>query len=135
MMWPFVAYTKRRPADYKKSWGEAMALATFAFLVSFVAYGIVPHQWLTWADNELNWRPDKFLHGPGEILKPRAEGGPFMPFTLTYLVLRDLIAVIIYGVLLGLNVWAWGYWNKRGETKAEVEVTSEFGRPLVREGS
>ena len=30
----------------------------------FLAYGVVPHQWLTHADTELNWRPDKILTGP-----------------------------------------------------------------------
>ena len=28
-----------------------------------LAYGIVPHQWLTFADNQLLWRPDKLMLG------------------------------------------------------------------------
>lgn len=130
----FFVYKNRRPPGYVMSWGEAMLLATFTFLVMFIAYGILPHQWLIWADNELNWRPDKILYGPGNILQPQEFGGD-LPLTITYQTLRDLIAVIIYVVLLGINIWLWQVWNKRG-TGASTEVeASTFGRPLVKEGA
>nr|MCS5684337.1 hypothetical protein [Acidimicrobiales bacterium] len=57
-------YRQRCPADKEFTWGEAMLFATYVFLVLFWAYGVVPHQWLTWADSELNWRPDRFIVGP-----------------------------------------------------------------------
>ena len=31
--------------------------SVYVFGVFFLAYGVVPHQWLTHADNELDWRP------------------------------------------------------------------------------
>ncbi|MYH87495.1 MAG: hypothetical protein F4125_02530 [Acidimicrobiaceae bacterium] len=55
-----LAYAKRRPPDAPHTWGEAMFGAMFVFFLLFMAYGVVPHQWLTWAENELAWRSDNF---------------------------------------------------------------------------
>jgi hypothetical protein len=124
-----VAYMKRRPLDASLTWGEAMAAATFAFFVVFMAYGVVPHQWLTWADNELNWRADRLLLGPGEVFTK------VLPFELTYLVLRDVVVSAIYGGFLGAHMALWAAWQNRGKPKPkdrpELE-TSPFGRPLVK---
>ena len=116
---------KRRPADAPTTWGEAMVAAAFIFFVLFMAYGVAPHQWLTFADNEWNWRADKILVGPGKILEA-------LPFTLTYRVLRDLIVVGIYGVMLGVHVGLWVWWQKRGQAKPKEIETSPYGRPLVK---
>jgi hypothetical protein len=126
-------YRTRRPVGTVLTWGEAMVAGTYVFFVFFWVYGVVPHLWLTWADNELGWRPDKLLVGPGSILEPQALGGWF-PFTINYLVLRDIIAVLIYVAFLAGNIWLWAVWQNRGKKAAEVPavVESEFGRPLVR---
>lgn len=130
-------YDKKAPRNKQMTWGEAMIAGTYVFAVFFWVYGVVPHFWLEWADKGLNWRADKLVFGPGDILKPQAEGG-WLPFTLTYLVIRDLIAVIIYSVVLGGNIWYWMHWQSRdtraAEAEKQVEEPSEFGRPLVREG-
>lgn len=119
---------KRRPIGTPTSWGEAMFGATYVFAVLFMAYGVVPHQWLTHADNELAWRSDKILHGPGDLFDR-------LPFTITYVVVRDLIVVGIYVVFLGLMMFVFSWWQKRGTKKAVPELTtSTFGRPLVRKG-
>ncbi len=130
-----VMYMRRRPVGVRVTWGEAMFGAMVVFFGLFWIYGVVPHQWLTWADNELNWRTDKLFVGPGGILRAQAQGGSF-PFTITYVVIRDLIAVAIYGVALVVNVAMFFMWQNRGK-KAEAQVIerSSFGRPLVREGS
>jgi hypothetical protein len=118
-------YAKRRPVGTPLTWGEAMAAALFVFGLAFWVYGVVPHQWLSWADNELGWRSDVLLVGPGGLLGN-------LPFDVTYLVLRDLVAVVIYGVLLGGQLYLWAMWQKRGQT-APVEIeASSYGRPLVR---
>ena len=58
-----------------------------------------------------------------------------LPFDLPYLVLRDVVAVLIYGLALAGNIAGWMVWQNRGKT-APVEVEkSEYGRPIVREGS
>ncbi|MDH3705180.1 MAG: hypothetical protein OES57_03895 [Acidimicrobiia bacterium] len=127
-------YKDRTPRDHDFTWGEAMVFATFVFSGFFLAYGIVPHQWLVWADNELNWRPDRTVWGIGNILRPEAEGG-WLPLTISWLTIRDLIAVTIYGILLGVNIWLWSVWQNRGKDDTKVvEKVSEYGRPLVKEG-
>ena len=64
LVWGFYAYLRRCPAEKEFTWGEAMVFATYVFFILFWVYGVVPHQWLTWADSELNWRPDRFIVGP-----------------------------------------------------------------------
>ncbi len=131
-----MAYMRRRQVGTPVTWGEAMFGAMIVFFGMFWVYGVVPHQWLTWADNELNWRTDKLFVGPGGILRAQAQGGSF-PFTITYVVIRDFIAVAIYGVALVGNVAMWSMWQNRGKRAAAAEDVerSSFGRPLVREGS
>ena len=53
---PFFIMKKRRPVGTPLTWGEAMVAATWAFFLMFWVYGVVPHQWLTMADAEWNWR-------------------------------------------------------------------------------
>jgi hypothetical protein len=136
-------YMGRRPVGTPLTWGEAMVAAVYVFFLLFWMYGVVPHQWLTWADNELRWRPDKIF------LQPRAKTAACswkwgtakgcikwpLPITVSWQTMRDLVAVGIYGIELGGMGMLWVKWQKRGQ-KAPVAVEkSEFGRPLVREGS
>lgn len=125
---PIGIYAKRRPVGTWLSWGEAMIAATYVFFIMFWAFGVVPHQWLTWADNELNWRPDVIVVGPGNVL------ADYLPFSITKQTLRDLIVVAIYGILLGGMVALWAKWQGRGDVTPGDDVEkSRYGRPLVRQ--
>jgi hypothetical protein len=117
-------YGRRRPVGAPLSWGEAMAAAVFAMFLFLWWYGIIPHQWLTYAEGELSWRPDKYL------LQPSGN----QPITITYKALADIIAVVIYGVGIALHVAVWALWNDRAKPKKVVEPASRYGRPLVRKG-
>ena len=130
-----VAYQERRPAGQVVTWGEAMFGSMVVFFLMFWVYGVVPHQWLTWADNELNWRTDKILYGPFDILKSQQDGG-WSPIRINYVVVRDLIAVVIYLIALGGNIAMWSAWQKRGAKQSDEKTPerSTFGRPLVKEG-
>ena len=125
-------YAQRRPIGAPLSWGDAMLSATFLFFLAFWAYGVVPHQWLTYADNELNWRSDAILIGPGATFLQD------FPVAVNKQVIRDLIAVVIYGVFLGAHVWLGSMWQNRAKVraakKAELEAgtTTSYGRPLVK---
>jgi hypothetical protein len=123
-----VLYSRRRAPGRRLTWGEAMLAATFAFLLFNLWYGIVPHQWITLADNEWGWRSDRLVAGPWGIL----EANRFLPITITYVVLRDLIVVLIYGVAMGLHVFHWAQWQDRAKAKPVVEPTTTYGRPLAR---
>jgi hypothetical protein len=127
-----VLYGRRRPQGAPLTWGEAMAAAAFAFFLFLWWYGTIPHQWLTYADNELLWRPDRVVFGPGDILQPDAFGG-WLPVTITYQTIRDIIAAGIYGLGLAVQVAMWAVWQGRGRVR-EAVPTSTYGRPLVRRG-
>jgi len=128
-----VVYGKRRPADRPTSWGEAMAGSAYAFFVMFLAFGVVPHQWLTHVQNELGWQSGKPFLGPGAIFKSKARGGNFA-FDINYQQIGDILVVGIYGFFLGLFIWIFVWWQKRGAVQsAQKELpTSTFGRPLVK---
>jgi hypothetical protein len=133
-----IPMAKRRPPGTPMTWGEAMVASTFSFFLFFWAYGVVPHLWLTFADNELKWRPDAFVYTSwgwtGGVFKPQSAGG-WMPLTISMQTLRDLVAVSIYGLFLVLNVAVWAWWNNRGERaekKAKAIPSSQYGRPLAR---
>ena len=138
----------RRPPGTPMTWGEALAAGLFVFTLLFLLYGVVPHQWLAYADNTLKWRSDKigiplgplgkafdvknnvlFPHG---IPLPTALGGHGR-FIVTAQVLRDIVAATLYIVFLVGQIVMWLWWQKRGQKKAETpELTSAFGRPLLR---
>lgn len=131
MIIPFNYFLKRRPVGAPLTWGQAMLAAVWAFFIMFWWYGVIPHQWLTLADNEWNWRPDRFWHGPslgasdGILTK--------LPFDLHYQHARDFVVVGIYGLALVLNVVMWVIWQNRGKKAPGTEVErSTYGRPLVR---
>jgi len=128
-----IPYGRRRPVGSPLTWGQAMLAATYAFAVLFLAYGVVPHQWLTHEQNQLNWRADRIWLGHS----PAPDGFQFswMPFDITFQALGDIIVVVIYSFFLGLQIFMWSWWQKRGKAKPAAELpTSTFGRPLVRKG-
>jgi hypothetical protein len=126
-----IPYGKRRPVGKPLTWGEAMLSATYAFGVMFLAYGVVPHQWLVHVQNELGWRADKLVNGPFDILQAKSRGGSF-PFEINYLQIGDILVMGIYGLFVGLQIYMWGWWQRRGTAKSTAVETSSYGRPLVR---
>ncbi len=127
-----IPYSKRRPVDRKATWGEAMVGSVYVFFAMFLAFGVVPHQFIDHADKELGWRKDKLLNGPFDILQAKANGGNF-PFTLSYEALRDVIVIVIHVYFIGLMIYLFAYWQKRGEKAASKQIeSSSYGRPLVK---
>jgi len=124
----------RRPFGVALTWGEAMVAAVYIFLVMFWAYGVVPHFWLAWADGDLHMAPNR-LFGVPRYKKTDATLKWPLPITVTYQTLRDLVAVGIYGIVFSANLAAWPLWQNRGKKKPVAVPTSDFGRPLVRDGA
>lgn len=141
-----VEYARRRPEGQDATWGEAMIGATVAFFIMFWVYGVVPHQFLTFADSELNWRSDRLLVGPEAPWAPvigQNEAGNdvhqgilawALPLDLTYRVVRDIAVVIIYNMFLALNIAAFIVWQNRGKAAPDANEIekSRYGRPLQR---
>lgn len=150
-------YDKKAPRNKLMTWGEAMLASFYVFTVFFWIYGVVPHYWLEWADKGLGWRADVMIEGPhipflsgtiedadGNVIQKvgiiaSQQDGGWFPFRIPYLILRDIIAVLIHVVFLGLNIWYWNHWQTRDaravEAEKATEAPSEFGRPLIRQGA
>jgi hypothetical protein len=133
---------RRRPPGTPLTWGEAFIAATFVFGVLLLGYGVVPNEWLKWADNQLLWRPDRiwfavstkwpvFFTGSNAAVEAAAGRGRVV---VSFQALRDIIAATIYIVMLALQVALWIAFQKRGRKAETTEVarTSTFGRPVVR---
>ncbi|MEZ5321542.1 MAG: hypothetical protein R2698_05630 [Microthrixaceae bacterium] len=127
---PFFIVADRRKAGASLTWGEAMVAAVYVFLLLFWLYGVVPHEFLNWADAELAWRPDKIIIGHGSTWTWWKALQSF-PIVIHKQILRDVLAVVLYVVGLGGFIWACSFWNKRNEPTKAVETTSAYGRPLV----
>lgn len=128
----------KRPIGTPVTWGEAMVAGTWVFGIMMLAYGIVPHQWLNYADNELLWRPDKLLVGisSGGVVwgNDAKDLGGTGRIIINYQAIRDIIASVLYIVFLGGQMYLWSVWQKRGRKKpGDVEeARSRFGRPVLR---
>ncbi|MGH9038249.1 MAG: hypothetical protein ACRD0O_21045 [Acidimicrobiia bacterium] len=123
----FFRLLRKPKGELPATWGQAMAGATAVFAMFLMGYGVVPHEWLTWADSNLGLREDKILLDTYAVdISGRA--------------LRDTVAALIYIVFLGLNVVLWVMWQKRGTAKPKAAVpatatpsgTSAFSRPVTK---
>ena len=128
----FSAWSSRRDAEDHMSWGEASVLSVYIMFLFFVVFGIVPHQWLTLAENEWSFRAHRIWDAWG-LITAQSQGGWF-PFEVTYRVLSDSFAAIIYIVYLIAMIVMWVQWQGRGKVKAAELPTSTYGRPLVKRG-
>ena len=126
-----IPFGKRRPVGKPVSWGEAMLGSAYAFGVMFLAFGVVPHQWIDHADKNLGWSKDKIIYGPGGILKPQSAGG-WNPITLQYEAVRDIVVVLLHVIFFGVFIFLAIWWQKRGNVKPKALPVSTYGRPLVK---
>ena len=112
-----------RSPEQKTTWVEAMLGAVAVFFLMTLAYGVIPHEWITFSDKYLQWTPDKIFIDT-------------YPVKVPYEALRDFIVIGIYGAMLGLNLKLFFMWQDRLTPKAEAEGEekvsrlSRFGRPL-----
>ena len=124
----FMALVRRPKSELPVTWAQSMLGATAVFALFLLIYGVVPHEWLTWADSGLNLREDRVLIDTWAIdFSGRA--------------LRDIVATMIYIFGLGVNTWMWIAWQKRGTAKPkpaaaaatpEPAGTSAFSRPVTK---
>ncbi|MFN7970478.1 MAG: hypothetical protein U0P47_14205 [Acidimicrobiales bacterium] len=91
---PIFPYAKRRPVGTPITWGEAILAGTYVFFILFWIYGVVPHQFLTWADSELSWRPDRIWLGPNGVMVVPFTGWtlqtPWFPVQVSAQAVRDI---------------------------------------------
>jgi hypothetical protein len=118
-------FLTRPKSDKPATWAQSMAGAMGVFALFLLAYGQLPHEWLTWADSSLGLREDKTLIDT-------------YPVQISGRALRDVVASGIYIVYLGINIFAWVLWQKRGTAKPKPAAapapagTSAFSRPVTK---
>lgn len=122
-----VIYSKKRPVGEPMTWGEAMLGAVYVTFGLFWAFGVVPHQWLSYAEGALAMRSDAILAGPGSTGWLQD-----LPVVISKATLSDFIAVNIYGVAFVLSIALWAVWQGRGAKQTEEVEKSTYGRPLVK---
>jgi FtsH-binding integral membrane protein len=125
---------RRAKPDRPSTWSECMAGAVGVFGLMALGYGVIPHEWITFSDKYLQWDTTKFLFRSHQDVF--GLGIVNWPFNFDMHNIRDIIVVLIYGIVLVLNVGLFVAWQKRGsaaETPAEESTKkSRFGRPLRR---
>lgn len=135
---------KRRAPNTPLTWGEALLAGVFVFGLLLMVYGVVPNQWLQFADKDLKWRSDKLGIPTGPLpfahhilLAKGIKFGGRGRILVTAQAIRDLVATVIY-IVAGLGqyyMWKWWQGRGRGVRAATPELeTSAYGRPLLREG-
>jgi hypothetical protein len=134
-----VASREPRPADEKVSWSACYLGAIGVFALMTLAYGVVPHEWMEFANGYLQWGDtSKFLFQSNQEMLFFPWN---WPFNFDYPALRDIVVSGIYGVLLGINIVLFVKWQdrKRVPEAAAVDVAdtvpakrSRFGRPVRR---
>jgi len=131
----FLMIGSRKPRDPEEpaTWAECFAGAVGVFAIMALAYAIVPHEFLTFANADLEWGDSsKFVFQSGrEILGILPVN---WPFSMDYPALRDIVVATIYIVFLGVNLKLWVMWQERHKVAAATDDTppkrSRFGRPL-----
>jgi hypothetical protein len=113
--------TPKRSAE-PATWAATILGAMFVWALMILAYGVVPHEWLTFANAELNWGKDTYFLQQGQFL-----GGRFPPFDVPRFVGADVVAATMYVVFGVLNVFLFSAWQKR--KVAEPVATPEGEEP------
>ena len=122
-----VLYAKRRKVGEPLTWGQAMAAAVYVTFGLFWAFGVVPHEWLTYAQGDMAMRSDAILAGPG------SHGWlTGIPLVISKSTVADLVTLLIYGAFFGGTVALWAVWQGRGDKTTDEVERSNYGRPLVK---
>jgi hypothetical protein len=127
-------WTTRPRSPYPLTWAKGMLGAVGTFAVMILVYGVVPDEWLKFADAELGWSQSQIFQEIG-------------PITINKRAVKDTIAVLIYLVFFGAQIALAVLWQKRPAPTAEAVAAAEappeptaarpagrskFGRPLSR---
>ena len=128
----------RPKAAEPTTWAQAVLGAVIVFALMILAYGIVPHEWLSFASARLNWGEDTFF----------VRGNQVIPFDVDRRAGADAVAALIYVVFLAAQVSLSVRWQKRpaaegpsartddaadltGAPERSARRISAFGRPLT----
>jgi hypothetical protein len=104
------------------TWAASIVGALAVWALFALAYGVWPHEWLTFANSYLNWGKDTFLVRENQLF-----GGSFPPIDVPRYVLADIVAAGSYVVFGTINVYLFSAWQKR--KVVEPATTEGPGEP------
>jgi hypothetical protein len=130
-----VASREPRDPNRETTWAESYLGAVGVFALFVLGYAIVPHEWLEFANAQLEWGDS------GKLVFSNSDqifGIVDFPFNFDFPAMRDIVVTGIYATVLVANLIMWSKWQRRFEVKAPTEGEtaparrSRFGRPLRR---
>ncbi|GIU85720.1 MAG: hypothetical protein KatS3mg009_0235 [Acidimicrobiia bacterium] len=125
----FVLIRRPKRSAEPATWAATIAGAIVVWALMILAYGVVPHEWLTFANAELNWGKDTYFLREGQFL-----GGRFPPFDVPRFVGADIVAATMYVVFGVLNVYLFSAWQKRKVAEPATAGEGEEPAPPVTGG-
>jgi hypothetical protein len=134
MLVPVIVALRRPKPDRPATWAMAMAGAVYVFALMLLAYAIIPHEFMQFAEAYLQWDKNHYLIKSTTAI-PIMESWNW-PFSIDLAAVRDIVAVGIYGLFFVGNIALIVLWQKRpteSEAAAKEPVPagrSRFGRPL-----
>ena len=132
MMIPVIvmpATVSDKPTTGPRRW---RARSTFGLFL--LAYAIIPHEFITYADKYLQWGKDKYVIKSTTPI-PFATSVHW-PVSVDMQAVRDIVVVGIYITFFAINIALFVLWQGRttktedAEEKPVVVGRSRFGRPL-----
>jgi hypothetical protein len=135
LMIPVIIALRKPKSDKPTTWAMAMAGAVYVFWLFLLAYAIVPHEFITFADKYLQWGKDKYVIKSTTAIPGLSTFN--WPVSIDMQAVRDVAVVVIYNIFFVTNIILFVRWQKRkpmaeaGEEARTVVVgRSRFGRPL-----
>jgi hypothetical protein len=135
LMIPVIIALRKPKSDKPTTWAMAMAGAVYVFWLFLLAYAIIPHEFITFADKYLQWGKDKYV-----IKSTTAMPGISSfnwPISIDMQAVRDVAVVVLYNIFFVANIILFVKWQARKpkpeggeEAQAVVVGRSRFGRPL-----
>jgi hypothetical protein len=127
----FVLLRIPKKSSEPATWAATMLGALFVFGMMVLAYGTIPHEWLTFASSYLNFNKANFIVREGQL------AGNLPPFDIPKAAFVDAVAAGMYIVFIGLNVYLFAAWQKRKvrepvTTEGEEVEAAEPGGPFAR---
>ena len=129
-----VTLCKRPKPAEPSTWAQSMLGAVITFALMLLAYGTVPHEWLTFANSYLKWDDSHY------IIRNNVR---YMPLNIPKSALKDVVATMLYVVFATTNIKLFAKWQKRPAyvapdsttTVEDITVgTSAYGKTLTAKG-
>ena len=129
----FIQYLCKQPKPKEPAtWAQCMLGAVASFALMLIAYGTIPHEWLTFANGYLKFDDSHF------VIRNNVKG---MPLNIPKSAVKDIVATMLYVVFATVNIKLFAKWQKRPayvapdaspiEPEAVSVGTSAYGKTVT----